>query len=32
MSRKETGLSPRQRHRSSENSVAEIIRGDGVLG
>jgi hypothetical protein len=32
MSRDETGLNPRQRHRSSENTVGEIIPGDGVLG
>jgi hypothetical protein len=32
MSRDETGLNPRQRHRSNENSVAEMIPGDGVLG
>jgi hypothetical protein len=28
----ETGLNPRQRHRWNENSMAEIIPGDGVLG
>jgi hypothetical protein len=28
----ETGLNPRQRHRSNENSMAEIIQGEGVLG
>jgi len=32
ISRDETGLNPRQRHRSNENTVAEIIPGDGILG
>jgi hypothetical protein len=32
MSRDETGLNPRQRHRSNEHTVAEIIPGDGVVG
>jgi len=32
MSWDETGLNPRQRHRSNENTVAEIITTDGVLG